>query len=111
MFKLASFLALIAVAAARPGYLSHYETPIVYESAPILHQEYVKVHEPVVAKVGAIVESIPSAVSHQSQTIVHSKPIVTPILATAVKTYHAPLVKSIASPLIYDLDSHYHHHW
>ncbi|CAD7082705.1 unnamed protein product [Hermetia illucens] len=95
MFKLVVLSALVAVAFARPGYVSHLDTPLVYDALPAHHQEYVEIQEPTVAKVGAIVESVPSAVSHQSSTVVHSKAhVVTPILAHGVKTHHIPLVKS-----------------
>lgn len=89
---------LLAVAVARPGYLSH--GPLLY-SAPAT-----VIHEPVLAKVGAVVKSFPTAVSHQSSSIVHSSAVaVEPILAPIVKTTYtapvlhaAPIYKTIALP-------------
>ena len=47
------------------------------------YQKYI-VDTPVVAKVGHVVESVPTAVSHQSSTVVHSKAaVVTPVVAPA----------------------------
>jgi hypothetical protein len=69
MFKLVVLSALLAVAAA--GVIS----PVSYA-----------VHEtPVIAKVGEIVENVPTAVSHQSSTVVHSRAAVsTPVVAPVV---------------------------
>lgn len=92
---------LLAVAVARPGYLSH--APLLY-SAPAT-----VIHEPVLAKVGAVVKSFPTAVSHQSSSIVHSSAVaVEPILAPIVKTTYAapvlhaaPIYKTIALPSLH----------
>lgn len=67
--------------------------------------------QPYVAKIGEHVHRVPTAVSHQSSTVVHSKAdIITPVLAHGVskhvvpaaplvKTYHTPsIVKTIAEP-------------
>ncbi|XP_055842400.1 uncharacterized protein LOC129909339 [Episyrphus balteatus] len=91
MFKLVVLFAFLAVAAARPG-LYHEASPVVY-SAPI-------VQEHSLAKVGAIVKSVPTAVSHQSSTVVHnSAHVVQPIVAPVVKTYAAaPVIHS--APLV-----------
>ncbi|KAH8295680.1 hypothetical protein KR018_002722, partial [Drosophila ironensis] len=84
--------ALFAVAFARPGHL--YESPVVY-SAPAT----TIVQEPVLAKVGAVVKSIPTAVSHQSQSVVHSSAhVVEDVVAPVVKTYAAPVVSSYVAP-------------
>ncbi|XP_030385709.1 neuropeptide-like 3 [Scaptodrosophila lebanonensis] len=94
MFKLVVLSALLAVAAARPGHL--YESaPLVY-SAPATYA----VQEPVLAKVGAVVKSIPTAVSHQSLSQVHSSAhVVQDVVAPVVKTYAAPVVTSyVAAP-------------
>ncbi|XP_060654992.1 pupal cuticle protein G1A-like [Drosophila sulfurigaster albostrigata] len=93
MFKLVVLSALLAVAVARPGHL--YESPVVY-SAPAA----TIVQEPVLAKVGAVVKSIPSSVSHQSQSVVHSSAhYVEDVVAPVVKSYAAPVVSSyVAAP-------------
>lgn len=94
--------ALLAVAAAAPGYLSAHG-PVLY-SAPAT-----VIHEPAYAKVGAIVKSVPTAVSHQSISQVHSSAhIVQPIVAPVVKTtiaaapivHAAPIIKTYAAPAI-----------
>uniref|UniRef100_A0A034WDI4 Uncharacterized protein n=1 Tax=Bactrocera dorsalis TaxID=27457 RepID=A0A034WDI4_BACDO len=106
MFKLVVLSALLAVAAAAPGYIASH--PVVY-SAPVAT---VAVHEPVLTKVGAVVQSVPTSVSHQSQSVVHSsahhvEDIVAPIVKTSyvatapvVHTYAAPILKTIASPVV-----------
>ncbi|KAH8257386.1 hypothetical protein KR038_008264 [Drosophila bunnanda] len=81
MFKLVVLSALLAVAAARPGHLLE-SSPLVY-AAPAT----TIVQEPVLAKVGAVVKSVPTAVSHQSQSVVHSS-------AHVVEDVVAPVVKS-----------------
>ncbi|XP_061394443.1 cuticle protein LPCP-23-like [Musca vetustissima] len=95
MFKLFVLAAFFAIAAARPGYLggSH-----VAYSAPLT----TTIVQPSLAHVGTVVKSIPTAVSHQSITQVHSgghyvQPIVTPV----VKTYTAPVYKTAATPLVH----------
>lgn len=85
---------LLAVAAARPGYLGH-SAPILYSAPATI------IHEPAYAKVGAIVKSYPTAVSHQSSAVVHSsahivQPIIAPILKT---TYAAPILH--AAPAVH----------
>ncbi|BFF99715.1 uncharacterized protein DMAD_07545 [Drosophila madeirensis] len=53
----------------------------VYHPLLTLHQE------PVVARVGNLLEHVPTAVSHQSSTIVHrTAPRLTPLLAPALRT-------------------------
>ncbi|XP_037933894.1 cuticle protein 64-like [Teleopsis dalmanni] len=98
MFKLVVLSALLAVAAAYPGYLEHAPAHVVVAPATTI------VHEPALAKVGAIVKSIPTAVSHQSQSIVHSSAhVVQPIVAPIVKTtlvQSAPVIKTIAAPAL-----------
>ena len=82
MLKLVVLSALLAVAAARPGHLLE-SSPLVY-AAPAATTI---VQEPVLAKVGAVVKSVPTAVSHQSQSVVHSH-------AHVVEDVVAPVVKS-----------------
>ncbi|XP_068139844.1 retinin-like [Drosophila tropicalis] len=95
MFKLVVLSALLVVVAARPGL---YESPLVY-AAPAAHTTIVQ--EPVLAKVGAVVKSIPTAVSHQSQSVVHSsahvvEDVVAPVVkSTPVVTYAAPAVAPV----------------
>ncbi|CAD7006539.1 retinin [Ceratitis capitata] len=94
MFKLVVLSALLAVAAAAPGYIASH--PVVY-SAPVAS---IAIHEPVLTKVGAVVKSIPTSVSHQSQSVVHSsahyvEPIVAPVLKTSYVS--APVVHTYAA--------------
>ncbi|TMW47010.1 hypothetical protein DOY81_007908 [Sarcophaga bullata] len=94
MYKLFVLAALIAVAVARPSYLA--SSPIVY-SAPTY------VQEPALATVGHVVKSVPTAVSHQSISQVHSSAhYVEPIVAPVVKTtYTAPVIKTYAAPVVH----------
>ncbi|XP_043648529.1 retinin [Drosophila teissieri] len=61
------------------------------------------IQEPAVAKVGEVVQHVPTAVSHQSQTVVHDhRRLVTPIVAPAVRTTQVirqqpPLLWTVAS--------------
>lgn len=83
--------ALLAVAAARPGHLA--AAPLVY-SAPAT----AIVQESSLAKVGAVVKSVPTAVSHQSLTQVHSTPVVEDVVAPVVKTtLHAAAAPAVAT--------------
>ncbi|XP_001352552.3 uncharacterized protein [Drosophila pseudoobscura] len=98
MFKLFVLAALLAVAAAKPGHLA--AAPLVY-SAPAT----TIVQESSLAKIGAVVKSVPTAVSHQSLTQVHSTPVVEDVVAPVVRTtavHSAPLVKTVAAaPVAY----------
>ncbi|XP_030385947.1 retinin-like [Scaptodrosophila lebanonensis] len=64
------------------------------------------IQEPTVARVGEVVQHVPTAVSHQSQTVVHDhKRVVTPIVAPAVRTtqqvrQQQPLLWSINEPRV-----------
>ncbi|XP_064543405.1 pupal cuticle protein G1A [Drosophila montana] len=96
MFKLVVLSALLAVAAARPGHL--YESPVVYAaSAPAA----TIVQEHALAKVGAIVKSVPTSVSHQSHSVVHSSAhVVEDVVAPVVKS--TPVVSySAAAPVLH----------
>ncbi|XP_055842398.1 uncharacterized protein LOC129909337 [Episyrphus balteatus] len=80
-------LAVAAFASGRPSYLHSSVVPYGYEIEPTV--------------IGHTLHSIPTAVSHQSQTIVHEKrpylrPIVEHISVPVVKTYAVPEI--IASP-------------
>ncbi|KAH8364541.1 hypothetical protein KR084_007801, partial [Drosophila pseudotakahashii] len=61
------------------------------------------IQEPAVAKVGEVVQHVPTAISHQSQTVVHDhRRLVTPIVAPAVRTTQVvrqqpPLLWTLAS--------------
>uniref|UniRef100_A0A1I8QF74 Uncharacterized protein n=1 Tax=Stomoxys calcitrans TaxID=35570 RepID=A0A1I8QF74_STOCA len=91
MFKLVVLSALLAVVAARPG---HLETPLYY-SAPT-----VTVQESSLAHVGNIVKSVPSAVSHHSNSVVHSSAhVVEDVVAPAVKTT-SYTTKTLATPVV-----------
>ncbi|XP_034481333.1 retinin [Drosophila innubila] len=61
------------------------------------------IQEPTLAKVGNLVEHVPTAISHQSQTVVHDhRRLVTPIVAPAVRT--TQLVRQ-QSPLVWTLST------
>ncbi|XP_011292128.1 retinin [Musca domestica] len=84
MFKSIAIVALFCLAAAQAGLIETHHV----------------VQEPVLTKVGAVVHSAPSAVSHQSFTRVHNKAVVAPIVTPVVKTtVHAapvvPVVKTV----------------
>lgn len=68
----------------------------------VIAPETITIHEPTVAKVGEVVHKIPTAVSHQSQTVVHKHAdIVTPIVAPAVRTISSQVVRAYHTPLVY----------
>ncbi|XP_055378514.1 larval/pupal cuticle protein H1C-like [Condylostylus longicornis] len=102
MNKFIVFACLIAVAVAKPGHLEHgLRTISVHSEIPIVKTKLihepatVAVHEHTIAKVGEHVESFPTAVSHQSQTILHSAADkITPIVAPAVRTRYEPTIKT-----------------
>ncbi|XP_011186177.1 retinin [Zeugodacus cucurbitae] len=101
MFKLVVLSALLAVAAARPSLI---------ESHPVLAS--VAVQEPVLAKVGSVVQSIPTAVSHQSSTIVHSsahavQDIVAPAVRTSVVSAPAVVETIAAAPVLHSAAVHH----
>uniref|UniRef100_A0A1A9X0L3 Uncharacterized protein n=1 Tax=Glossina brevipalpis TaxID=37001 RepID=A0A1A9X0L3_9MUSC len=70
MFKTLNFLMILIIASANAGLLETHHV----------------VHEPVLANVGSVVQSVPSAVSHQSFTRIHNKAEVSHIVAPAVRT-------------------------
>lgn len=86
--------AIIAIAAAAPSGL--------YD-APLLHQSIISV-EPELRQVGAIVNHVPTAVSHQSRTDYHSKPVVKSVLAPVEyierRVHQSPAI-AISSPAVY----------
>ncbi|XP_065361750.1 retinin-like [Calliphora vicina] len=93
LFEKVVLSALFAVVLARPG---------LYESAVYSAPAYasVAVQEHGYAQVGSIVKSVPSAVSHQSHSVVHSSAhVVEDVLAPAVKsTLYS--TKSLVAPLV-----------
>ena len=72
-------------------------------SSPVHYSVSSYDHEPAYATVGHIVKSVPTAVSHQSISQVHSSAhYVEPIVAPVVKTtYAAPVIKTIATPVVH----------
>jgi len=76
--------------------------PLIVASRPGL-RTVLTIQEPALAKVGNIVEHVPTAISHQSQTVVHDhRRLVTPIVAPAVRTtqlvrQHPPLVWTLST--------------
>ncbi|XP_037809337.1 uncharacterized protein LOC119602083 [Lucilia sericata] len=88
MFKFAAiFASLCLISAASAGLVATHHV----------------VHEPALAKVGHVVHSSPSAVSHQSITQVHGKTsVVQPVLGPVVKTtvHTAPLVVKTVQPVV-----------
>ncbi|XP_062133629.1 retinin [Drosophila sulfurigaster albostrigata] len=60
--------------------------PLIVAARPGL-RTVLTIREPALANVGNIVEHVPTAISHQSQTVVHDhRRLVTPIVAPAVRT-------------------------
>lgn len=106
---------LLAAAAAKPSILSvlpiekttttiiepvQVDIPVV-KNALIQEHGTVEIKEPTITKVGDLVRSFPTAVSHQSSTIVHNKAdYVEPILAHGVRTYQQPIVKTYSTPIV-----------
>ncbi|XP_011209611.2 uncharacterized protein LOC105230519 [Bactrocera dorsalis] len=66
------------------------------------------IQEPTLAKVGDLIHSVPTAVSHQSSTIVHDRAnVVSPIVAPAIKTHITPVINSYVSALARSYPSFY----
>ncbi|XP_002135385.1 pupal cuticle protein Edg-84A-like [Drosophila miranda] len=78
-------------------------------SAGLIETHHV-VHEPVLAKVGTVVHSAPSAVSHQSITQVHSKSYIQPVVAPVLKTtiHSSPAVAVHAAPVVHSVPVVHH---
>jgi len=97
MFKLVVLSCLLSVAFA--GHLAH---PVAHVEHVAQYKSVVEPHvsiveTPTISQVGAVVKSIPTAHSYQSQTQYHSKSIVEPIYAHGVekKYISTPVVKSV----------------
>jgi len=103
-------------------------------SAPLLHSAPLVAHQQLVAKqviasepvlssvikpavTGYNVQHVPTAVSHQSQSIVHHDKIVTPVISPVESHVlsHAPVIKTIAAPAPYAIshgwNAHAAHGW
>jgi hypothetical protein len=94
---------LIAAPVAYSAYPAYYGAHVAQPIVKAYHGlENIVVETPTVAHVGSVRTSVPTAVSHQSSTIVHSKAdIVEPILAPAItkSIVSTPVTKYIASPV------------
>jgi hypothetical protein len=93
MFKLVVLSCLLSVAFA--GVVHQ---PITYAQVKsVVEPHYSVVETPTISQVGAVVKSIPTAHSYQSQTQYHSKSVVEPIYAHGVeqKYISTPVVKSV----------------
>uniref|UniRef100_A0A182IS06 Uncharacterized protein n=1 Tax=Anopheles atroparvus TaxID=41427 RepID=A0A182IS06_ANOAO len=130
MLKLVVLSAVLAVAAARPGALTYaaaplaYAAPAAYYAKPEIYYQKSIIEEPTVAHVGSLVKTIPTAVSHQSSTVVHNSAKITePIYAPAVKQtlvstpvakttyYAAPAAYAYhAAPALAYHDAYAYHH-
>ncbi|XP_050091364.1 cuticle protein-like [Anopheles aquasalis] len=128
MMKLVVLSTLLAIVAARPGALT-YSAPYAYAPAaliakPEIYYQKSIIEEPTVAHVGSLVKTIPTAISHQSSTVVHnSAKISEPIYAPAVKQtlvstpiakttyYAAPAAYAYAAPALayHDHDAYAYH--
>lgn len=100
MFRLVVLSAFVAIAVAAPSVLHEapsvvaYSSPIVSKTIieqPLIEKtvvkpEYSVVEQPTVRHVGNVVKSIPTAVSHQSSTVVHNSNVLAePILEHGVQ--------------------------
>ena len=92
-------IAFMALTTARPGYLhghthGHLDYALPHYHEPLHVAKYVHV---------------PAAISHQSSTVIHSAPIIKPVVVPIVK-HVLPVVKTYhPAPLHYD--PFYHHHF
>ncbi|KAM7356301.1 retinin [Cochliomyia hominivorax] len=80
--------------------------PITISTRPglrtVIAPETITIQQPGIAKVGEVVQQIPTAVSHQRQTVVHNHArVVTPIVAPAVRTVTSQIVRAYHTPLVY----------
>ncbi|XP_013112089.2 uncharacterized protein LOC106090456 [Stomoxys calcitrans] len=68
----------------------------------VLAPETYTYQQPALAQVGEVVQQIPTAVSHQRQTVVHKHArVVTPVVAPAVRTVTSQVVRAYHTPLVY----------
>ncbi|XP_005182648.1 mucin-7 [Musca domestica] len=80
--------------------------PITISQRPglrtVIAPETITIQQPIIARVGEVVQQIPTAVSHQRQTVVHKHArVVTPIVAPAVRTLTSQIVRAYHTPLVY----------
>ncbi|XP_067634133.1 uncharacterized protein [Eurosta solidaginis] len=110
MFKLVAFLLLVTAVVGKSieksDLVDTSDNAQTVEStqinlAPTLHATTIT-HEPTLTKVGDLVRSVPTAVSHQSSTIIHDRAnVVTPIVAPAIKTHITPVISAyVPSPVV-----------
>lgn len=80
--------------------------PITISTRPglrtVIAPETLTLKQTGIAKVGEVIQQIPTAVSHQRQTVVHNHArVVTPIVAPAVRTLSSQIVRAYHTPLVY----------
>lgn len=93
--------ALFAIATAAPSGIYHHDAPLAYETIVSV--------QPELRQVGAIINHVPTAVSHQSRTDYHSKPVVKSVLAPIKyirETVHQAPAVAISSPAVYATAHH-----
>ncbi|XP_039953449.1 uncharacterized protein LOC120770230 [Bactrocera tryoni] len=110
MFKLVALLlfvnAVVGKVTEKPDVLDAIEDTEIH-LVPTLQATSI-IQEPTLAKVGDLIHSVPTAVSHQSSTIVHDRAnVATPIVAPAIKTHITPVINSYVSPLARSYPSFY----
>ncbi|XP_075161083.1 retinin [Haematobia irritans] len=80
--------------------------PITISQRPglrtVIAPETLTYQQPALARVGEVVQQIPTAVSHQRQTVVHKHArVVTPVVAPAVRTVTSQVLRAYHTPLVY----------
>lgn len=95
--------AVLTIAVAAPSGVISYSHVDSHNHSPISYESVVAVQPDI--HVGHVLEHVPTAVSHQSRTDYHSKPIVQSIIAPVVYAaqvvHAAPVVHSVHSAPIY----------
>lgn len=73
----------------------------------VVQPETVQVHEQTIAKVGDLVQKIPTAVSDQRSTVVHNQAdLITPVVAPAIRTNTVQVLKAYSQPVVYTAAVH-----